>query len=152
MLHSNADVWIDNGSSLKKADTPRRDSDQTVTFESAVGSEQASKKTFALPSAPRTSLIVVFSDEQVEPEGLSLVLAAGEWDDVNVTIACAGEPSKLEALRKRARRARVLLAPAGTPAEELRELAMEQTPGDIVTLLNGADLSRRRDRTQFAAG
>ena len=30
-----------------------------------------------------------------------------------------------------------LLAPAGTSAEDLRELAMKQAPGDIVTLLSG---------------
>ena len=34
--------------------------------------------------------------------------------------------------------AQFLLAPAGTTTEDLRELAMRQVPGDIVTLLTGA--------------
>ena len=36
--------------------------------------------------------------------------------------------------------AQFLLAPAGTSTEDLRELAMKQAPGDIVSLLNGITL------------
>jgi hypothetical protein len=58
-----------------------------------------------------------------------------------MVVACAGQPSNLDELKRTAHDARFLLAPAGTSTEDLREFAMEQTPGDIVTLLNGAQLS-----------
>jgi hypothetical protein len=41
-------------------------------------------------------------------------------------------------LQRSVRDAQFLLAPAGTSTEDLRELAMRQVPGDIVTLLSGA--------------
>jgi hypothetical protein len=73
-------------------------------------------------------------------------LSTERQEDVDVTIACAGQPSNLDALRRMAVTARFLVAPRGTTAEDLRELAMEQTPGDIVTLLDASYLSRPLER------
>jgi hypothetical protein len=55
-------------------------------------------------------------------------------------VACAGQPVNLADLQRRVRDAQFLLAPAGTSTEDLRELAMKQAPGDIVSLLNGITL------------
>ncbi len=91
---------------------------------------------------PRKSLIVVLPDNHVvSPE----VLAEGlpQTDDhelVDVIVACAGQPASLVALTRRIRDVQVLLAPAGTSPEDLRELAIRHSPGDIVTLLSGAVL------------
>ena len=63
--------------------------------------------------------------------------ATGDAEAVDVILACAGQPSGIGALQRRVRDLQVLLAPAGTSREDLRELAMTQAPGDIVTLLNG---------------
>jgi len=57
---------------------------------------------------------------------------------VDVIVACAGQPTNLHALQRRIRGLQVLLAPAGTSREELRELALKESAGDIVTFLMGA--------------
>jgi hypothetical protein len=56
-------------------------------------------------------------------------------------IACAGQPANLAALHQSVGNAQFLLAPAGTSTADLRELAMRQVPGDIVTLLSGTPMS-----------
>jgi hypothetical protein len=61
----------------------------------------------------------------------------GDDEIVDVILACAGPPSSIAALQRRVRDLQVLLAPAGTSKEDLRELAMNQAPGDIITLLSG---------------
>ena len=101
---------------------------------------------------PRVSLILVLPEDQVvEPDRLALRLSAERHEDVDITIACAGQPSNLDALKRTAVTARFLVAPRGTTAEDLRELAMEQTPGDIVTLLDASYLSRPLERDQRVA-
>lgn len=106
----------------------------------------------ALRRTPRVSLILVLPDDPVaHPDRLADCLSSGRDDERDVTIACAGQPNNLEALKRVARTARFLLAPSGTSTEDLRELAMEQTPGDIVTLLNGADLCLPVDRDHLVA-
>jgi hypothetical protein len=66
---------------------------------------------------------------------------------VDVIVACAGQPVNLADLQRRVRDAQFLLAPAGTSTEDLRELAMKQAPGDIVSLLNGVT-SPRASKTE----
>lgn len=84
---------------------------------------------------PRQSVIVVLPEDHVfEPDSIAERIT--QDDEVEITIACAGKPSNLDALKRTARAARFLLAPSGMSPEDLRELAMEQTPGDIVTLLD----------------
>jgi len=56
---------------------------------------------------------------------------------VDVLVACAGQPTNLAALHQSVGDAQFLLAPAGTSTQDLRQLAMRQAPGDIVTLLSG---------------
>ena len=88
---------------------------------------------------PRTSLIVVLSDNHVvSPDRLAERLPSGADGFDMIVVACAGQPANLNALQRTIRDAQFLLAPAGTSAEDLRELAMRQAPGDIVTLLSGA--------------
>lgn len=92
---------------------------------------------------PRKSLIVVLPDNHVvSPETVVERMPQTEADElVEVIVACAGQPSSLAALKRRVRDLQVLLAPAGTSPADLRELAIRQVPGDIVTLLSGAALS-----------
>src|SRR5688572_24043330 len=88
---------------------------------------------------PRRSLIVVLPENHfVAPERVAEHLAdAGDQDIVDVIVACAGPSSSLAALQRRVRDIQVLLAPVGTSVGDLRELAMKQSPGDIVTLMSG---------------
>lgn len=89
---------------------------------------------------PRKSLIVVLPENHVvSPDLVSDQLPADSGDDVvDVILACAGPPVGIAALQRRVRDLQILLAPAGTSTEDLRELAMSQAPGDIVTLLSGS--------------
>jgi hypothetical protein len=88
---------------------------------------------------PRVSLIVVLPENHVvSPDRLAEGLRAHGNQDVDVVVACAGQPTNLGALQRSVGDAQFLLAPAGTSTEDLRELAMRQVPGDIVTLLSGA--------------
>jgi len=88
---------------------------------------------------PRVSLIVVLPENHVVcPDRLAEGLAAHGHQDIDVVVACAGQPTNLSALQRSVGDAQFLLAPAGTSTEDLRELAMRQVPGDIVTLLSGA--------------
>ena len=88
---------------------------------------------------PRVSLIFLLRDGQVmEPKRLAGRLAPQRDEGMDVIVACAGQPGNLDVLRRTARHARFYLAPADTTEEDLRELAIKQTGGDIVTLLRGA--------------
>jgi hypothetical protein len=88
---------------------------------------------------PRKSLIVVLPEDHiVSPDLVAERLSnEGDSDQIDVILACAGQPSGIAALQRKVRDLQVLLAPAGTSGEDLRELAMSQAPGDIVTLLSG---------------
>ena len=87
---------------------------------------------------PRRTVIVVLPDNHAIPvERLADRLPRAEEEAVDVILACAGEPVNLGALARRIRDYRILLAPAGTSKEDLRELAVRQTHGDVVTLLTG---------------
>ena len=87
---------------------------------------------------PRKSVIVVLPDNHVvSPERLSQRLASDRGEPVDIIVACAGQPMNLGALQRTVGDAQFLLAPAGTTSEDLRELAMKQAPGDIVTVLRG---------------
>lgn len=88
---------------------------------------------------PRISLIVVLPENHVvSPDRLAQGLRAHGDQDVDVVVACAGQPANLSALQGSIGDAQFLLAPVGTTTEDLRQLAMQQTPGDIVTLVSGA--------------
>jgi hypothetical protein len=92
--------------------------------------------------SPRVSLIVVLPENHVVcADRLAESLRAHGDQQVDVVIACAGEPFNLEATQRSVGDAHVLVAPAGTTMEDLRELAMRQAPGDIVTLLCGDPVS-----------
>ena len=87
--------------------------------------------------APRRSVILLLPDEHsVSPELLLNGLRLRREHEVDVLVACAGQPADLGALQRCVGHARFLLAPAGTPAEALREMALAQAAGDIVTLLD----------------
>jgi hypothetical protein len=91
---------------------------------------------------PRHSLIVVLPENHVvSPDRLTESLRARTNQDVDVLVACAGQPTNLSALQRSVGDAQFLLAPAGTSTEDLRELAIRQAPGDIVRLLSGALLA-----------
>jgi hypothetical protein len=88
---------------------------------------------------PRVSLVVVLPENHsISPERLARSLGAHGNEQMDVVVACAGQPTNLSALQRTIGAAQFLLAPAGTSTEDLRALAMRQAPGDIVTLLSGA--------------
>jgi hypothetical protein len=93
---------------------------------------------------PRKSVIVVLPDNHVlSPELVTDSLPGEEVDEiVDVILACAGPPLGISGLQRKVRHLQILLAPAGTSTEDLRELAMGQAPGDIVTLLSGIPVRR----------
>jgi hypothetical protein len=88
---------------------------------------------------PRKSLIVVLPENHVvSPDLVAVRLPAqGDDEEMDVILACAGQSTSIAALQRQVRDLRVLRAPAGTSTEDLREFAMRQAPGDIVTLLCG---------------
>jgi hypothetical protein len=88
---------------------------------------------------PRKSLIVVLPENHVvSPDLVTERLSeGGSAEETDVILACAGQPSSIAALQRRIRDIQILLAPAGTTGEDLRELAMNQAPGDIITLMGG---------------
>ena len=87
-------------------------------------------------------IVVLPENHSVTPERVVEHLADGDDQQiVDVIVACAGPSSSLAALQRRVRDIQVLLAPAGTSVGDLRELAMKQSPGDIVTLLSGVQPS-----------
>ena len=91
---------------------------------------------------PKVTLIVVLPENHVvSPRRLAERLRAHGDQKVDVVVACAGQPTNLAALHQSVAGAQFLLAPAGTSSEDLRELAMRQVSGDIVTLLSGAPVS-----------
>ena len=94
--------------------------------------------------APRVSVVVVLPENQRVSAASLASLSRVKDHEVEVLVAYAGQPSDLNALQRSVRGAQFILAPAGTSAEDLRELAMHQARGDIVTLLSGALLSENR--------
>lgn len=88
---------------------------------------------------PRKSIIVVLPENHIVPAEVVNERLSGEPepDQIGVILACAGQPNGISSLQHRVRDLQVLLAPSGTSDEDLRELAMTQASGDIVTLLNG---------------
>jgi hypothetical protein len=101
---------------------------------------------------PRFSLVVVLPEHHVvSPDRLTESLRGRVDQNVDVLVACAGQPTNLSALQRSVGDAQFLLAPAGTSTEDLRELAIRQAPGDIVRLLSGAllDDSRAPERELF---
>lgn len=109
---------------------------QHERFPAKTGVSEAPK---GLRRTPRKSLIVVLPENHVVSPDLvtDRLPAEGDNEVVDVILACAGQPLSIAALQRRVRDLQVLLAPAGTSTEDLRELAMNQAPGDIVTLLSG---------------
>jgi phosphoribosylcarboxyaminoimidazole (NCAIR) mutase len=105
-------------------------------------SSESPKAPAARYRTPRVALIVVLPENHVvSAEHLAERLSAHGDQQVDVVIACAGQPANLAALHQSVGNAQFLLAPAGTSTADLRELAMRQVPGDIVTLLSGTPMS-----------
>jgi len=99
---------------------------------------------------PRVSLIVVLPEHHVVcPERLAERLRGHEDQEIDIVVACAGQPTNLSALQRSVGEAQFLLAPAGTSVEDLRELAMRQVPGDIVTLLSGGLVQEASDTAEM---
>jgi hypothetical protein len=90
---------------------------------------------------PRKSLILVLPDNvSLALDELAQRLPVATYAVADMIVAYTGQYTDLNALQRAVGDAQFLLAPAGTSTADLRELAMKQAPGDIVTLLNGAAL------------
>jgi hypothetical protein len=99
---------------------------------------QPSVPRFERRRTPRQSVIVVLSEEdEFSPDRLAVHVPVVGAD---VTVACVGEPANIGAWRDAASDVRILVAPAGTSRSELREFAISQVAGDIVTLFDSASL------------
>src|SRR3954469_25171685 len=113
--------------------------EQSSISDDSMESAQARRRANGMRRTPRKSLIVVLPDDHVvSPDTVTeRRRAEGDSEEADVIVACAGHPLSLAALQRRVRDLQVLLAPAGTSHEDLRELAIHQAPGDIVSLLSG---------------
>ncbi len=91
---------------------------------------------------PRKSLIVVLPEGHVvSSEAVtSRMLSADAEDPVDVIVASVGQPRNLASLQREVNDLQLLVAPLGTSTEDLRELAIGQAVGDIVTLLCGVPI------------
>jgi hypothetical protein len=119
----------------RDAARPQLDAEVAEPFRDGVERRASPRRT------PRISVVVVLPENHaVSPASLTSLRKLGD-QEVDVVVACAGQPADLNALQRTVRGAQFILAPAGTSAEDLRELAMQQAPGDIVTLLSGALLT-----------
>lgn len=115
--------------------------DSPVVNYGAISAPRYADRTSAPRRTPRVSVVVVLPENHtVSPDSLIEGLRKSADSEIDVLVACAGQPANLTALQRCVRNAQFLLAPAGTTPEELRELAMEHASGDIVTLLSGARL------------
>lgn len=101
--------------------------------------------------APRHSVIMIVNEaacadpsfmDSVFPATLGAATSAGDREqappdhEVDLIVACAGQPADLRAWQTRMTGAQWVLAPAGTSAETLREMAMQRATGDIVQLVS----------------
>jgi len=133
-------------SAFRLASSPKDDSEVKNTggldTRAMLGGGELGDRAPSLRRTPRHSLIVVLPENHVvSPDRLTESLRARVEQDVDVLVACAGQPTNLSALQRSVGDAQFLLAPAGTSTEDLRELAIRQAPGDIVRLLSGALLA-----------
>ena len=112
-------------------DAPRTDYSAVVSLGESADAPPPLNRTL-----PRRSVVVVVSESRsISPELLVGGLRVRGDQHVDVLVACAGQPADLSALQRCVGDAQFLLAPAGTSIEDLREMAMAQAPGDIVTLM-----------------
>ena len=110
-------------------DAPRTDFSAVAAGE--VADAQPLKRT-----SPRRSVVVLLSESRtISPDFLFDGLRGRGDQQVDVLVACAGQPADLSALQHYVGDAQFLLAPAGTSLEDLREMAIAHAPGDIVTLV-----------------
>jgi hypothetical protein len=145
VAHARGDEWTERDS--QSLGNPSGYASTTIEPGKHAPARRIAVGAAAMRRAPRMSLIVVLPDyPEAHAERIAQCLSSWRDDERDVTIACAGQPNNLDSLKRIARTARFLLAPSGTSAEDLRELAMEQTHGDIVTVLNGSDLCLPVDR------
>jgi hypothetical protein len=120
-------------SAFRVASSPRDDSEVKKTgsldTRATLASGEPGDRAPALRRTPRHSLIVVLPENHVVSiDRLTESLRARVDQDVDVLVACAGQPTNLSALQRSVGDAHFLLAPAGTSTEDLRELAIRQAP------------------------
>lgn len=141
MSRAGADSVIFQESLSPSIAMPSHDSVQSAAPNHAhIGTASiANARTDGPRRTPRKSLIVVLPENHVvSPDLVTERLSeGGSADETDVILACAGQPTSIAALQRRVRDIQILLAPAGTTVEDLRELAMNQAPGDIITLMGG---------------
>jgi hypothetical protein len=113
--------------------SPARQADRFMSTPGVTQGQSGPRRT------PRKSLIVVLPENHVvSPELIADRLPPeGGTEEMDVILAYAGQSINIAALLREVRDLQVLRAPSGTSTEDLRELAMRQAPGDIVTLLCG---------------
>lgn len=140
MSRAGADSVIFQESLSPSIALPSRDSLQpsAPNHSAVIAANVANERRDGPRRTPRKSLIVVLPENHVvSPDLVTERLSEGGSDETDVILACAGQPTSIAALQRRVRDIQILLAPAGTTVEDLRELAMNQAPGDIITLMGG---------------
>jgi len=100
-------------------------------------SERSARRAIGAKRAPKKSLIVLLLENRLlSSEFLSDHLPDDTASsDMDVILACAGQPPSIGPIQRRVRDLQLVLTPAGTSGEDLRELAMRRASGDIVTLV-----------------
>src|SRR5687768_15061632 len=113
--------------------TFKRERNPDAVDHSAISTSELADSAPSPRRTPRVSLIVVLPEHHVvSPNRLTESLRGPLDQQVDVLVACAGQPMNLSALQRSVGNAQFLLAPAGTSTEDLRQLAIQQAPGDIV--------------------
>jgi hypothetical protein len=135
------DTLFPGPNSASTSDAPRlAASNNAMVEDRRIVAGTIADRTSGSRRTPRKSVIVILPDNHVvSPDAVADSLPHTEDHElVDVIIACAGQPANLPAMARFGRDIQMLFAPAGTSGEDLRELAMRQAPGDIVTLIGGA--------------
>lgn len=136
-----------NGETVPASESPLLDF--RVRRRADVYSDRAARR-----KNPRVSAVVVLTESNVvSSEGLLSGIRSRVGEDADVVVACAGYLANLRTLQRCVRDALFLIAPEGTSSEDLREMAMAQARGDIVTLMSDALLAEiePKDRPRFFA-
>jgi hypothetical protein len=137
-----------NGETVPASESPLLD------FRAIRTADVYSDRAAARRKNPRVSAVVVLTESNVvSSEGLLSGVRSRVGDDADVVIVCAGYLANLPTLQRCMRDALFLIAPEGTSSEDLREMAMAQARGDIVTLMSDALLAEMepKDRPRFFA-
>jgi glycosyltransferase involved in cell wall biosynthesis len=96
-------------------------------------------------------IVVIPANHTISAERIAERMPVALQGEVDVIVACAGQPAVITGIHTHLRNAQFLLAPVDTSVEDLRVLAFEQAAGDIVTLVSGTPAGAEPDAARQSA-